>query len=125
MKLFLSEHIEILLEEIIEEDLISTNLDSIKYDTDLEELTVKFVNKAKYKYYDVPEDVVEDLLNADSKGSFHYHNIAYTYPYVKIGSGIKYKRKRKKKKKLVSKKKSNLRSKIKKKAVVKKIFKTK
>jgi len=112
------------------EDDLSWKLYKIELNEKLKYRQVEFYNNSLVEYldskpYDVPEDVVEDLLNADSKGSFHYHNIAYTYPYVKIGSGIKYKRKRKKKKKLVSKKKSNLRSKIKKKAVVKKIFKTK
>lgn len=37
-----------------------------------------------YRYTDVPAWIFDGLKNADSKGSYLYHNIAFKYPYERI-----------------------------------------
>ena len=37
-----------------------------------------------YRYTGVPAQVFTSLKNADSKGSYIYHNIAFIYPYERI-----------------------------------------
>lgn len=36
-----------------------------------------------YRYFEVPEHVYEDLMNAGSHGSFFSHNIKNTYHFEK------------------------------------------
>jgi len=62
----------------------SSNIRNVEYDEDKKILKVKFLNGGEYKYSEVPKDVYEDLLNADSKGSFFYRNIRGTYSYSKV-----------------------------------------
>jgi len=66
----------------------SSNLDAIRYDPENEELQVKFLSGAVYKYDNVPAEVVEDLLNADSKGSFFYWNIRNDYMYDRVARNL-------------------------------------
>ena len=88
---------QILKEAIYKEDVESSNLHSVRYDDEQEILLLKFLNGSVYEYYDVPEEVYDELITADSKGSYAYHNICYNYVYNKIKTGKKYKKVRRKK----------------------------
>ena len=54
---------------------------SWKYDFQSECLTVNFRNGAIYDYWDVPEQVIEDFREAESKGQFFNHFIRNNYAY--------------------------------------------
>jgi len=83
---------QILTEAIYHQDLVSSNLDSVWYNTKTEKLRVKFLSGGIYQYTDVPEEIYEELINATSHGSFFYYNIAYSFPYKRIRKGKKIKK---------------------------------
>lgn len=62
----------------------SSNLLHVEYFEDKELLFVSFVNGSTYSYDNVPKHVVDELMSADSKGSYFYHNIRTSYNYTKI-----------------------------------------
>ena len=62
----------------------SSNLASIGYDTENEILEVEFKHGGVYQYFDVPENVFEELMNADSHGRYFVHNIKDDYEFQKI-----------------------------------------
>ncbi|RTZ01966.1 KTSC domain-containing protein [Flavobacterium sp. GSP27] len=53
----------------------SSNLASIGYDAENEILEVQFKHGGVYQYFDVPENVYEELMNADSHGQYFDRNI--------------------------------------------------
>ena len=59
----------------------SSNIHSIGYDPKLCILQVEFFNSGIYQYYEVPENIFEQLMEADSKGKFFNRNIAIRYHY--------------------------------------------
>lgn len=61
----------------------SSNLSSIGYDLDTSTLEIEFNSGMIYRYFEVPEHVYEDLMNAGSQGSFFSHNIKNTYHFEK------------------------------------------
>ena len=48
----------------------SSAIASIGYDADKQELEVEFTSGNIYRYFGVPEEVYEDLLQAPSKGRY-------------------------------------------------------
>ncbi len=46
-------------------------------------LEIEF-NNGIYQYYDVPEDIFQELINASSIGSFIHHNIKNHYSYSPV-----------------------------------------
>lgn len=62
----------------------SSNVKSIGYDEDTQELYVDFLNGSSYKYSGVPQSVFEDFQNASSKGQFLHYEIKGRYDYQKI-----------------------------------------
>ena len=67
--------------------LIEANSSTIKefgYDNNLHRLYVNFHNGREYVYADVPVNVYEAMVNADSKGKFLNANIIGRYNYVRI-----------------------------------------
>jgi hypothetical protein len=63
--------------------VFSSNLASIGYDADNQILEIEFNHGGVYQYFDVPEDVYEDLMNADSHGKYFVSNIKDDYEYQK------------------------------------------
>lgn len=63
----------------------SSNIAMIGYDDETEELHVKFNSGAEYVYNDVPEEVFEEFLSADSKGQYLNEHIKGKYQYRKVG----------------------------------------
>lgn len=53
----------------------SSNVKSIGYDEDTQELFVAFLNNSTYKYMDVPPEIFEEFKEADSAGKFLYRRI--------------------------------------------------
>lgn len=61
----------------------SSNLASIGYDAENEILEVEFNHGGVYQYLDVPSDVYEELMDADSHGYFSA-NIRNNYTTRKV-----------------------------------------
>lgn len=62
----------------------SSNIRSIGYDPQSRVLEVEFIPGDVYEYYDVPEYLHRQFLNAPSHGQFLNDNIKYSYRYQKI-----------------------------------------
>ena len=62
----------------------SSNLASIGYDAENEILEIEFNHGGVYQYFDVSENVYEELMNADSHGRYFIHNIKDDYDYQKM-----------------------------------------
>lgn len=72
------------LEGITRHKVKSSNLDWIAYDKEEKMLYIQFKSGGLYVYYNVPEKIVDDLLNAGSKGRYHAVKIKYNYEYKKL-----------------------------------------
>ena len=67
-----------------EVDVDSTNLSKVKYWKNTKTLRVTFKNGSEYDYYDVPADVVQDLITASSVGSYHNSKIRGVYRFARV-----------------------------------------
>ena len=64
--------------------VVSSNIESIGYDSNSKILEVEFTNMSVYRYYEVPEDVYEELMAAESKGSYLHQKIKGVYRYEQV-----------------------------------------
>jgi lysyl-tRNA synthetase class 2 len=71
--------------EPVWENVDSSMISAFKYDPAKKELEVMFTRTGMYRYFDVPEDVVKDLREADSKGSFLRYAVIDMFEYEKVG----------------------------------------
>lgn len=62
----------------------SSMLASIGYDSKKKILEVEFNHGGVYQYFDVSKRVYDELMSADSHGSYFYHNIRDDYQYGRI-----------------------------------------
>lgn len=62
----------------------SSNLTTVEYDPDTLVLRVSFKNGGMYEYEGVLQEVVDEMMAADSQGSYFYKNVRMNYPYTKI-----------------------------------------
>jgi len=62
----------------------SSNIATIGYDRELHVLEIEFLNGKIYEYYDVPELVHQQLINAESPGGYFFSNIMNIYGGNKI-----------------------------------------
>lgn len=60
----------------------SSNLQSFSYDEKWETLDVIFRSGGVYRYEDVPEDVMDEMKFAESRGRYFYLYIRSVYPYT-------------------------------------------
>ncbi len=67
------------------QDVESSMLASIGYDEKSKTLEVEFNHGGVYRYKKVSKKVYEELTNADSIGSYFYHNIRDDYDYIQVG----------------------------------------
>ena len=58
----------------------SSSIEAVDYDPKSMELHVQFLKTGLYVYRDVPQHIFDELLNADSKGSYFNRNIKPAYP---------------------------------------------
>lgn len=63
----------------------SSNISSVGYDPAAETLEVEFVNGSIYQYFNVPENMYEQLMKESSKGRFLNAYIRNSYPYTRVG----------------------------------------
>ena len=59
----------------------SSSLRSVGYDESAKILEIESQNGRVYRYYDVPRDVYEELMNAESLGSYFVENIRDNFRY--------------------------------------------
>jgi hypothetical protein len=62
----------------------STTLTTVAYDRASQVLRLEFRSRAAYCYFGVPPGVHQDLMAADSKGSYFNRNIRGRYPYHRL-----------------------------------------
>lgn len=62
----------------------SSNIASIGYDANSQTLEIEFLNGGVYQYFDVPQHVHEELMNASSHGQYLAQNIKGIYRYTKV-----------------------------------------
>lgn len=66
------------------QDVDSSMLASVGYDEKSKTLEVEFNRGAVYQYFDVEKEVYNDLINADSVGSYFNSCIRDDYDYNQI-----------------------------------------
>ena len=62
----------------------SSNVGSIGYNEDTQELYVRFLNNSLYVYKNVPKIEFEGLENAPSIGSYIHRNLRNVYAYERV-----------------------------------------
>ena len=65
--------------------IASSNIASIGYDADTDTLEVEFLSGAIYQYYNIPQNMYDQLVQAGSKGRFLNTYIKNAYPYSRVG----------------------------------------
>ena len=65
--------------------LSSTSIRSLGYDQPSQTLEVEFLNGAIYQYYNVPENMYSEMMEASSKGKFLHLYIKNTFPFSRVG----------------------------------------
>lgn len=63
----------------------SSNIESIGYSEENQEVYVQFLNGSIYVYKGVPMHEYENLKDAPSLGSYLHRNYKNVYPYERIG----------------------------------------
>jgi hypothetical protein len=66
------------------DDVDSTLIHSIDYDEERRVLVIQFQDDGAYQYFDVGPEVVEELLDAESKGRYFNDFIRDTYQYRRM-----------------------------------------
>jgi len=56
----------------------------VKYDDDAGELDITFMSGKTYRYLNVPAEVYDGLLEAESKGEFFNENIKDDFVYCEV-----------------------------------------
>ena len=62
----------------------SSTIVDIGYDASLMTLELGFKQGVVYNYFDIPDAVYQELMRADSKGTFFHANIKNNYRYTKL-----------------------------------------
>ena len=60
-------------------------IDYRKIGINLTILDITFKTGMKYRYYGVPQNIFDELINAESKGKYFGANIRNRYKFEKIG----------------------------------------
>jgi hypothetical protein len=61
----------------------STDINSVGYDVDSQVLEIEFHKGGMYQYFEVPQEIYEELMGADSKGKYFNMNIKKAYSFSK------------------------------------------
>ncbi|HUZ30878.1 MAG TPA: helicase HerA-like domain-containing protein [Xanthobacteraceae bacterium] len=70
---------------LMERDLVaSSTILSIGYEASSETLEIEFKNGGIYQYYNVPQTIYQQLMDATSKGQFHNAYIRNAFPYSRV-----------------------------------------
>ncbi len=69
----------------MEREMVSSStIISVGYDQATETLEIEFKHGGVYQYYNVPQVVHQQFMEADSKGQFHHVYIKSSYPYSRV-----------------------------------------
>lgn len=63
----------------------SSNIASVGYDEGSQTLEIEFLSGSIYQYYNVPQNIYDQLMQAGSKGQFLNTYIKNAYPYSRVG----------------------------------------
>lgn len=63
---------------------ISSRMFSASYDAENEILSLTFSNGAKYRYYNIPVSLIQEMEIAESAGTFFRHNIRDKFTTEKV-----------------------------------------
>ena len=66
------------------EPVSSSNVESVGYDEDSQTLEIEFKNGTLYQYFDVPQNIFNSLVGADSVGVYLAENIKGSYRYSRV-----------------------------------------
>lgn len=69
---------------MIKKAVSSSNIAAIGYDIDTQTLEIEFLNGGVYQYFEVPENLYNDLMSASSHGQYLNQNIKGYYRYSKV-----------------------------------------
>ena len=61
----------------------SSNIAAVGYDKEAHILEIEFHHGAVYQYFDVPENVYEELMSSAAKGSYFMNEVKEKYNYNK------------------------------------------
>ena len=62
----------------------STNLAAVGYDARAKVLEIEFRSGPVYRYFEVPRAVYRGLMRAQSKGTYFYEKIRYSYSVMRL-----------------------------------------
>ncbi|WP_336703454.1 KTSC domain-containing protein [Chryseobacterium indologenes] len=62
----------------------SSDIESIGYDEQSQNVYVRFLSGTLYLYIGVPEHEFQNLLQASSHGSYLHYNFKNVYPYERL-----------------------------------------
>ena len=65
--------------------IASSNIASVGYDETTQTLEIEFLNGSIYQYYNLPINMHEQLMQAQSKGKFLNIYIKNAFPYSRVG----------------------------------------
>jgi len=63
----------------------SSNIAAVGYEESSQTLEVEFLNGAIYEYYDVPENIYQDLMAASSIGGYFAQRIKNVHGCSRVG----------------------------------------
>lgn len=66
-------------------ELSSSVIARVAYDETSNTLNVEFRNGGVYQYYEIPPDVYEELVQAESAGVYFAQNIRDVYRFARVG----------------------------------------
>ena len=66
------------------EPVVSSNLVSVGYDPNSYTLEIELMDGRIYQYFDVPEQVYDELLNANSAGQYFHRQVRGVYNYARL-----------------------------------------
>lgn len=69
---------------MIHHSVSSSNINSIGYEAESGTLEIEFRSGGIYQYFNVPQAVFDELVNAASCGSYFHEYIKKQYRWVKI-----------------------------------------
>lgn len=67
------------------ENVSSSNIISVGYDEATQTLEVEFQSGSFYQYYNVSQNIYDELMKAPSKGQFLSYQIKNVFPYSRTG----------------------------------------
>ena len=69
---------------MIRQPVSSSNLSSIGYDSESHTLEIEFHSGGVYQYFDVPQQIWDELMRASSHGSYFHRHVKDRYRWAKI-----------------------------------------